>query len=244
MPALTTAEPQRHADRAREIILQALVVLQEELADEDGPMTRCCTRLERASQGLRSEPDVQAVQETHHALSDALAVGRAVSDLMSDRGRLGLDALGKAQSLLYPIAKELGVPSPPPLPRAYRPASVKPASAEDERRASPRVDLVAEVSFRGETNFFQGFSEDLSDGGLFVQTYRLQPIGTTIDLEFSLPDGHIVRTTAEVRWHRDPRDDDAEVHPGMGLRFGALMPEDARAIQTFVSRRAPLFYDE
>ena len=60
----------------------------------------------------------------------------------------------------------------------------------------------------------------------------------------TLPDGHIVRTTAEVRWLRDPRDENPDVHPGMGLRFRELLPEDARAIQAFVLQRAPLFYDE
>ena len=113
-----------------------------------------------------------------------------------------------------------------------------------ERRMSPRVEIDIDVSFVSESNFFQGFSEDLSDGGLFVATYDLQPLGTKVDVEFTLPTGHIVKATGEVRWLRDLREDSPGMSPGMGIRFLDLPPEDERAVHEFVRARSPMFFDD
>ncbi len=131
--------------------------------------------------------------------------------------------------------------SPPPLPAAVPPPL--PHTRPEERRTAPRAELVADVSLYSETNFWNGWSEDLSEGGLFVATYDLRPLGTQFDLRFELPTGHEVRTRGEVRWHRGAREG-SDAQPGMGIRFLDLAPADLAVIRSFVKHRSPLFFDD
>ncbi|MFW5925383.1 MAG: TIGR02266 family protein [Myxococcota bacterium] len=129
------------------------------------------------------------------------------------------------------------------IPPGARDAEGTSAGAED-RRHHRRVELETDVSFESDSNFFTGFMEDVSEGGLFLATYQLEPIGTVIETTFHLPDGHIVHARGQVRWIRDPRNDTSDARPGMGIQFDELLPEDRRAIQAFIEARSPLFYEE
>ena len=99
---------------------------------------------------------------------------------------------------------------------------------EDERRGEDRAEVSCDIGFHSETNFFAGFTGDLSDGGLFVATYDMLPVGTELTLSFVLPGGYPVTTRAKVRWTREARDDDPEFHPGMGVSFEDLEPMPRR----------------
>ena len=113
-----------------------------------------------------------------------------------------------------------------------------------ERRKHPRVELTAEVTFEGRTNFYVGFPEDISSGGLFVSTYDIQPIGTEIAISFTLPNGRAIHAQGQVRWVRDTVEPDEDSTPGMGVMFENLSPEDREAIDEFIRSRSPIFYDE
>jgi uncharacterized protein (TIGR02266 family) len=111
-----------------------------------------------------------------------------------------------------------------------------------DRRAAPRIGMEVEVDFHTDSNFYTGFTEDISEGGLFIATYQMKPIGTMIALELSL-NGQIVRAVGEVRWVRDVREESHGVRPGMGLQFQKLEDADRGVIAAFLQARAPLFYD-
>ncbi len=110
-----------------------------------------------------------------------------------------------------------------------------------ERRAVRRVDLEVGIGFHSESNFYTGFSGDISEGGLFVATYDLLPVGTEVNLSFWLPDGQEVTTRGRVAWVRRAQ---GEQPPGMGIRFVALSDEARDAIGRFVARREPIFHDD
>ena len=114
----------------------------------------------------------------------------------------------------------------------------------EERRQHDRVPLETDVDFVGATNFYTGFVEDISCGGLYVATYNLQPIGTSIELSFTLPNKHRVQVPGQVRWIYDPIELDDEDCPGMGIIFEGLKPEDKKQIETFIQKRSSLFHDE
>lgn len=120
------------------------------------------------------------------------------------------------------------------------PGRVSRPSFADDRRSSPRIAIEAELGFQSETNFFNGFSEDLSDGGLFIATYNVLPIGREITVKFGLPEGREITADALVVWVREPHGD---VSPGMGVRFLDLDDEDHAAILRFIGERPPVFYD-
>lgn len=119
------------------------------------------------------------------------------------------------------------------------PESKVPSSGD--RRGSPRVALMTEVGLSTDTQFYAGFSEDLSDGGLFVATYKLLAVGTRVALSLTLPDGHEIRAFAKVAWTRESPHSDLQ--PGMGLAFDELGDSDREAVLRFVSERPPMFYD-
>jgi uncharacterized protein (TIGR02266 family) len=125
-----------------------------------------------------------------------------------------------------------------------RPSSRAPAG--DERRKYERLSLTAEVGLRSESNFYTGFSDDVSEGGLFIATYALLPVGAKVEVSFWLPSGHEIIATAEVRWVRDPRrsDDHGHISPGMGVRFTDLSSDHLEAIRTFTEMRPPMFFDD
>lgn len=112
-----------------------------------------------------------------------------------------------------------------------------------QRRSFPRIDAEVEIDFSSDHTFFSGFSENLSDGGLFVATYTQRALGERLHVRFTLPglarpiDAHV-----EVRWLRD-YDSGADHAPGFGAAFLDLEERDRDAIHAFLRQRAPLFFD-
>jgi uncharacterized protein (TIGR02266 family) len=129
------------------------------------------------------------------------------------------------------------VMAPPPVASAKGAAAPSPS----ERRVHRRVRLEADVSLESESNFFAGFGEDISAGGLFVATHSYAPMGTTIDVSFKLGDTQIA-AAGTVRWVRELDDKNPDMIPGMGIQFTTL-PEGAQAaIERFVRSREPMFW--
>lgn len=119
----------------------------------------------------------------------------------------------------------------------------RPAAGIDLRRA-PRVELDVEIGIDDDTNFYTGFTENVSEGGLFLATYKLLPLGTSVALTFVLPDQHPIHVQGVVRWLRDPHDRSGDTPPGMGIEFVALGDEEKTHIQRYVAVRAPMFHPD
>jgi len=111
-----------------------------------------------------------------------------------------------------------------------------------ERRGCPRWPVVVEVSIASSHTFYSEgerfFSEDLSDGGIFVAAKCPQPLGTRLEFLFTLPDSNEpIKTTGEVQWVRQAEDkveEGAPDTPGMGIRFIGLPREHLARIQSFI----------
>ena len=112
------------------------------------------------------------------------------------------------------------------------------------RRDGPRIPLQTQVDLSSDSNLFTGFSTNVSEGGLFVATVNVLPVGTPVDLSFSLPEGTRIAVQGEVRWTRELDDRAPDVFPGVGVRFVGLAPEAAEALHRFVGEREPLFYPD
>lgn len=113
----------------------------------------------------------------------------------------------------------------------------------DNRRSQQRFGVDLDVSISSEHNFYAGFVENISGGGVFVATHLLKPIGSVIELSITLPDSVTVTARGEVRWVRD-YNESSDVPPGMGVRFVELDTAAESAIATFLSERDPMFFDE
>ena len=144
--------------------------------------------------------------------------------------------LAKTLAILYPISRvqERG-------PLVVDTGPLKPLP-HDSRRATQRMAVEVDVGFESESQFYTGFTQDISHGGLFVATYDLKEIGTEIAISFNLPEGHLVSCLGVVRWTRIFNPTTPDVYPGLGVQFRDLTDEDRQAIETYLRERPAMFW--
>ena len=109
------------------------------------------------------------------------------------------------------------------------------------RRKFERKDIQLDVSLYSDSNFYAGFTENLSAGGVFVATHNLRPIGEKIDVTITLPNDKQIIAHGVVRWLR-VYNEASDAPPGMGIQFVEIEGEDL--MREFLSARSPLFYDD
>ncbi|MFZ4735401.1 MAG: TIGR02266 family protein [Bradymonadia bacterium] len=120
------------------------------------------------------------------------------------------------------------------------------AQLTPSRRRNPRISFEVEVTLESDHNFFTGFSQNISEGGVFVATPHVLPMGTVVEFTFRLaPFPEQVSVRGEVRWTRESNDDTSDAPSGMGLQFVDLHPVMAERINAFIDRkRETIFYDD
>jgi uncharacterized protein (TIGR02266 family) len=110
-------------------------------------------------------------------------------------------------------------------------------------RVHARVELHVEVTLESEHNFYTGLSSNVSEGGLFVASDALPPIGTRMLVRFALGESpEPIDAVGEVRWLRDRRSPDFPC--GFGVRFLTISEDALRRVASFVSSRDSIFYEE
>ena len=111
-------------------------------------------------------------------------------------------------------------------------------------RAAKRVKMSASIDMASDSNFYGGFSTDISAGGVFVATVYALPVGAEVDLSFTLPSGAKIEVHGAVRWTREVNDKIPDSFPGMGIQFINLNERDRKAIEQFVASREPMFFPD
>lgn len=130
------------------------------------------------------------------------------------------------------------------------PAPVETAVAEtgpevSNKRQHNRIPLEIDIDFSSESNFYNGFTENISEGGVFVATYEHKAMGEKVSLKFRLPDSNeMIECEGEVRWIREQNADTPDVSPGLGIRFINMSPSVQARVDEFIREREPLFYDD
>ena len=110
-------------------------------------------------------------------------------------------------------------------------------------RSSQRIKLEAKVTLRSQTNFFVGFSENISEGGIFIATESPPNVGDEIEIEIPLPDGsQTVKVKGVVRWHRTMANG---APSGCGVQFNTISTTEAMLLQNMITllQKEPLFVD-
>jgi hypothetical protein len=139
-----------------------------------------------------------------------------------------------------------GAAAPPPgspLAATYASPSLNPPAAPMPPGEVPIVN--AELGTASVTNFYKGLSgNDVIDhGGIFVATYMIPKIGTTVRLKISLPGGYEFEANGIVRWARE-QSEGGEVLPGFGAQLTQITPEARQLVYRYVRNREPLFHDD
>lgn len=110
-----------------------------------------------------------------------------------------------------------------------------------ERRKFERVLVDLEVDYSHEDTYLFAYIRDISATGLFVRTNSPEEPGTRLNVRFTPPDSQPLELEAEVIWvnrFRPGRSD--SIHPGMGIRFVDLTPDDRERLVELVRRFAYL----
>lgn len=88
----------------------------------------------------------------------------------------------------------------------------------DNRRKFARIylDSKIKVLFRGSEQRYQLLLDNISEGGLFIASDQVKPIGTKIHFEFRVDDGgETISGSGVVRWIES----DPSKRKGMGIQF-------------------------
>lgn len=108
------------------------------------------------------------------------------------------------------------------------------AEMSKERRSGLRVAVQMWVEEKHERARYFQHSSNLSEGGLFIEQTIPHPVGTQVEIEFTLPgDGEPIRVLAEIV---NALEDEERL--GMGMKFMNLSHEQAARIRRFIAGRA------
>lgn len=113
-----------------------------------------------------------------------------------------------------------------------------------DKRRHLRVKLVVEVGVGTQNKFWNGLTENISEGGLFVVTESPFEVGDEITVNLELKGRKGAQAVqCVVCWLREFPD--GGLLPGMGLRFTDLSPEQAAAIKKYIETQdlEVLFWD-
>jgi uncharacterized protein (TIGR02266 family) len=112
------------------------------------------------------------------------------------------------------------------------------------RRQHARYKVELDVSLGSDHNFYVGFVENMSAGGVFIATHMLRAVGEIFEVSIHVPNSEtMISGTGEVRWVRE-FSERSNVPPGMGVRFINLEPGSVESIEQFLAKREPIFFDE
>ena len=101
----------------------------------------------------------------------------------------------------------------------------------DDRRRAPRIPFVLRVGYRNKSQWIDA-TENLSAGGLFIQTDLSFRIGEEVRVELSFP-GLLdpIEINGEVAWVRGPADE-----RGAGVGLQVKDPDERKRLEQLVDQ--------
>ncbi|MBN2340684.1 MAG: TIGR02266 family protein [Deltaproteobacteria bacterium] len=247
--------------RAREALGNALGLVQD-LHAVELDLSAVAGLLAGAVRALfaAQEQQLQSAKPINEAMQYLRDILQMMQNVPADDTKLqaATSTVARILAILFPVLKALSVPpvaddknrsvasdsvqTPRDKAVSHQP---KPTTPEhDERRSAPRKAIEADIGMQSDSNFFTGFSTDISSGGLFIATYDMHTIGTLVNLNFRLPNGPVISVDGEVRWSREYNETTPDTPPGVGVRFLNLDPQEASQINAYMQSVQPMFFDE
>jgi uncharacterized protein (TIGR02266 family) len=233
------------ARRAREELGKALATLQEDPKTPQDVMSvaqniaQAVGALFEAEKAADERGGKASIRTALGSLSQTMAL---LQDVKSGHHGVGVatSTIAGAMSKLHPLTALPSI-APGRLPSSPPPAS---AAAPAAVAKGPREGVEANLGASSETNFYVGFSGEISEGGVFVATYTTLEVGALATVHITLPGGFEFKVPGRVQFVRDPMDMSEDAEPGMGVKFEALAADQRELILRFVRKRAPMFYDD
>ncbi len=102
----------------------------------------------------------------------------------------------------------------------------------NESREHTRQPLRLQLNYRDATggNFLYEYSQNISRGGIFIETTTPAAVGANLVVRFAVPGGDdTLEIEGTVVWVNDYKEGDDNPNPGMGIQWTNL-DESARAL--------------
>ena len=111
-----------------------------------------------------------------------------------------------------------------------------------EHRKHERVPLRTTIEYRSDDagdHFLLESTQNVSEGGIFIETRKPRPLGTKLEVAFTLPgtDDRIL-AAGTVVWVNPWREEGPNPNPGMGIRWTRLAKAHREALLQIVNRVA------
>jgi len=106
-----------------------------------------------------------------------------------------------------------------------------------ERRQVFRKAVRLEIYYSTPMDIFTSLSQNLNEGGIFIETDRPAPVGTVVEIKFYLPGDHKpIETHGVVVWSTTTLPEKGSGHTltGMGIEFENLSNHDKERINKFI----------
>ena len=101
------------------------------------------------------------------------------------------------------------------------------------QRKYPRIPLSMEVRCRDHAKFLMLVSKDISEGGIFVESSHIFPIGAELEMQGKLPYAHgeLKIQGTVVRHHQEPNSGTID---GMAIEFKSLSEKERKMICNYI----------
>lgn len=241
-------------ERARESLGEALGQTQD-ISDSGLDVEKISAALAKSVRNIFSVQSGGLVHpesptNIHQAMSNLRETLMLLQDVADDAPGLErvTGTVARILALLYPVSKVLEkieeLRGKEPVEPKRRAENLPDKINGKDRRRATRHSIKVDIGIHSETNFFVGFSSDISSGGLFIATYDILRIGTELNVNFTLPKGPVLSLNGIVRWVREYNETTPDTAPGMGIQFENLNGNDRKAINYFIEKNPPIFYDD
>ncbi|MCD6298153.1 MAG: TIGR02266 family protein [Deltaproteobacteria bacterium] len=103
-------------------------------------------------------------------------------------------------------------------------------------RTEPRVPKVLSLTYKERGAFINAYTDNASNGGLFIKTEKPLEVGFQFILRLQLPGvPNPLQIKSEVRWARPPEKAQPDQSPGMGIQFLEISENDTRVMKECLS---------
>ncbi len=105
-----------------------------------------------------------------------------------------------------------------------------------ERRGEKRIPVELEVKYSTHQGFAIDWITNISKGGMFIKTENPLPVGTQLEIKFSVPEqDEIISAEGEVRWVAPPSHGEFVV-PGMGIKITKIDEKSKKFLEEFMEK--------
>lgn len=111
------------------------------------------------------------------------------------------------------------------------------AEANEDARSSRRIPIDMLVDYQAGGHYLFDYCRDLGAGGIFIETKTPLPKGSSVSLQFTLPDSRqVLKTHGTVIWVQEAIRERSDLRPGMGVQFTSFSSEQRTMLDEFIQK--------